>query len=454
MYQHSQQNQQPVFTDFDHNSRVTLPSDKIYVPQNIIFIDSRQRDIKRYPNPSDYRIEFGDIYKNIHNTNKYIDFNIGSTITGLVLKNPGSGYTSNPTVKIDPPLGPNPVQATATATINPSTGAVTSITITNPGSGYYASEPPLITISPPSRGSTAIAEPVIGTTYTAILRTGQYIIGGNPIAPALIGTGLISEIQDSMNYAVNGGNYVAGSISPFQVRLVSQYPTINAVSGTPEAALTNSCEFNRIQITNINSDPWEILFASGVHKLMNAVNVMGYINQNYYNPTPTSQVSIGMDVITDAGTSFRGSFDYDLQDDPKYVLLTLKSGSEPYNRMQSNNGSTNRTFASLIFDANMANVLTNTTGTSSGGYLDGPATKGPFWLPSGVLKPLRGFDYDQKKLELGVADGKLFELHIKFTQFVPNNSPQGTDILYDFAGKEHQLIFAIKRSDNASGQKW
>lgn len=58
--------------------------------------------------------------------------------------NPGSGYTSAPTVTIDaPPAGGT--QATAKATIDPVAGTVTALTVTNPGSGYLSQ--PNVTIS-------------------------------------------------------------------------------------------------------------------------------------------------------------------------------------------------------------------------------------------------------------------------------------------------------------------
>ena len=78
---------------------------------------------------------------------------------------------------------------------------------------------------------------VVGTRYKALLRPGNYTIGGNNTSGVTTTpTGLLLEIQNAMNYAVNGGAYDPVSVSPFAVRLVSQYPTIDAVPGTPEAS--------------------------------------------------------------------------------------------------------------------------------------------------------------------------------------------------------------------------
>ncbi len=462
----------PLQTDFDPNLRTTHPSEKIYVPENIIIIDSRQRDLTKYPSPSEYTVNLGDMYKNIteielkgsvipktayniHNSNNKIDFNIGSTITSIIINKPGYGYSISPTVTIAAPYGPNPVQATATASITD--GTLTSIFITNAGSGYYSGNPPQIYISPPPGSSISpVVEAIVGTRYLATLRPGQYTIGGNPTAmTSKAGSGLIKEIQDSMNYAVNGGAYVSGSISPFQVRLVSQYPTLNPTVNSPEANTTNACLFNRIQITNVENSGtefWELLFATGAHAKMSMSSVMGFPSVNTVNPVATVAVTD----VTDAGMSLRAAYDYNLQDDPKYVILTITSGntdaSFKFDRQNCANHSIDKTFASLVFDANSPNVIIDTSGTVNGdGYLVGPVTKGPFWYPSGILKPVRGFDYDQKILQLANANGRIERLTIKFTQFSPEGYPTE---LYDFCNQNHQLIFSVKATDNQSGKKW
>jgi hypothetical protein len=59
-----------------------------------------------------------------------------STIGSITVTNPGAGYINAPVVQIDPPTTPGGVTALATASIDPSTGQVTSVRIDNPGSGY------------------------------------------------------------------------------------------------------------------------------------------------------------------------------------------------------------------------------------------------------------------------------------------------------------------------------
>lgn len=85
----------------------------------------------------------------------------GSVVVSGFVKNiqvweVGSGYNSGnpPVITIDaPPAGGT--QATATATFNVGTGAVTSVTITNEGSGYTST--PNVTFNNPTLGTTAKA---------------------------------------------------------------------------------------------------------------------------------------------------------------------------------------------------------------------------------------------------------------------------------------------------------
>jgi hypothetical protein len=87
-----------------------------------------------------------------------------SSIESILITNPGSGYTNTnpPTVTI---FGGNGVGAAATAIIVDS--GITTFTI-NGGSGYYTK--PIVTISGPSVGVTAIVDPVISNGQVTSLR--------------------------------------------------------------------------------------------------------------------------------------------------------------------------------------------------------------------------------------------------------------------------------------------
>ena len=73
------------------------------------------------------------------------------TVASLTITNGGSGYTSAPTITIDPP----PSGTTATATCTITDGVVTNVTITNAGTGYTSA--PGVTFTAPGTGTTATA---------------------------------------------------------------------------------------------------------------------------------------------------------------------------------------------------------------------------------------------------------------------------------------------------------
>ena len=459
--------------DFSTTQMATHPANKITIGKHIFVVDSRQRDCKLYPSPSRFRIDIGDVYKNIssielkgvilpkssyniHSSNKYIDFAIGDSVTSIGIDETGSGYTAPPTVTISsPPVG---VTATATAVLGVN-GSIANIIIGVAGSGYSPSNPPIVTIeSPPVSGFgiVATASTVVGTHYTTALREGNYVMGGNPTPPATLTSDLLLEIQNAMNFAVNGAPYDVTSVSPFVARVVNQYPELGATPGTPEAADTNACLFNRFQITNINSDPWELLWCSGPNSTRNMRRVLGYPWVNSTNPTVTPPVVAAGGVLVPGGTTLRGNFDYDLIDDPNYVILSFWAvADDGFERISSKSvGGLNRAFATLVYDANPPESLmdlSNDTTTGSietiGGdrYLVGDLGKGSFWRSTGNVKPLKGFDFDKKYLEFSPPIGKLSYLNINFTKY--GQKPGGVPEFYDFQGRDCLLIFEFTSGD-------
>ena len=458
--------------DFSATSMATHPADKITMGKFTFVLDSRQRDCTVFPSPNFFQIKMGDVYKNIssielkaailpkssyniHSSNKYIDFVIGDTVTAINITNSGSGYTVVPTVTIAPPVAG--VTATATAIIN-AQGEISGFTITTPGTGYSASSPPIITISAPDQtyGTQATVTAVVGTHYSASLREGNYVLGGNPTPPATLPSDLLLEIQNAMNFAVNGGAYNPTSVTPFVVRVVNQYPELNATAGTPEAFDTNASLFNRIQITNVNSDPWEILWCSGPNHTRSLRRVMGFPWQNSTNSTATAVVTAAAGTLIPAGTTIRASFDYDLIDDPEYVVLSFWAmAEESFERVDSSTeGGLDRAFATLIFDANTPNNVMDPGGTieTIGGtrYLIGDLGMGTFFRTPGQTKALKGTDFDKKYLEFSPSLGKLGSLNVQFTKYgqVEGQQPE----LYDFQGRDLLLIFEFTSGGDQKGE--
>ena len=76
-------------------------------------------------------------------------------MASVTITNPGTGYTSAPTVAFSAPQNAGGTTATGVATITG--GVVTGVTITNPGSGYTA--PPTVTFTAPRRARRPPAPP-------------------------------------------------------------------------------------------------------------------------------------------------------------------------------------------------------------------------------------------------------------------------------------------------------
>jgi hypothetical protein len=106
---------------------------------------------------------FGEPYTTARPSENYF-----SSIGSITVNDLGSGYSSAPLVQIDPPNGPNGIQALATASIDLSSGQVTSVRVDNPGDGYDT------------------------------IPNVQFV-GGNPLTPATATANLITNITIEVN---------------------------------------------------------------------------------------------------------------------------------------------------------------------------------------------------------------------------------------------------------------
>jgi hypothetical protein len=437
------------------------------VPKTIV-VDSRQRDCVRYKSPAFYTLYLENLFKdvssvelkgvilpktsyNIHSGNNKIDFAIGDFITGFQIIDKGAGYTSAPTITISSPPGPG-LTATATATID-TFGTIHSITIGTAGSGYIPSTPPFVMISPPNNPKQARYPKVlaiIGNHYTATLRVGEYDIGGNPAPPTTsLPNNLLLEIQNSMNYAVNGV-YNPVSTSPFAARVVSQYPILGAPPGSPESYDTNACLFNRIQVINVNSSIWEFLWCSGPNKIISSASVFGFNTVDSGIGTQIPQVNGPGGTIIPEGTAIRGLFDYNLKNDPDYVIMTMQFNHTKIDRVKSPDDGLNETFATLLFDNNNPETLHDLSAAAPAGsvvsvggvqYLSGPTGKGTFWRDAGAVKPIKGYDFDTKKFIFSPQNEKITNITVQFTKF--GYKAGGVPLFYNMEGREHLLLFEI-----------
>lgn len=462
---------------YRETQNATLPwqnKDRMPITKSIA-IDSRHRDCTRYKNPSVYNINLDHIFRNvtgielkgaifpktsynIHTSNNKIDFAIGDFVTGFSILDRGSGYTIPPTVTISSPPGAG-ITASALAIIDVH-GTIQSLMLLNGGSGYTPSNPPFVMISLPTNAKQARPakiNAIVGNLYTATLRVGEYEIGGNPTQPPSVPSvpsGLLLEIQNAMNYVVNGGAYNPLSTSPFAVRLVSQYPMLGAQPGTPEAYDTNACRFNRIQTINTLSSVWEILWWSGPNSTLSSSCVMGFNTIDTGIGRPTAAIMSGGDVLIPGGTAIRATFDYNLKNDPDYVIMSISINNKNIDRLKSPEESLDETFAVLFFDNNNPETLHDLSASplgsiiSSGGvqYLEGPTGKGLFWRDSGGVKPIKGYDFDSKKIIFSPPIASVSNMGIKFTKFGRKNG--GPPVIYNMDGREHTLLFEFTANDH------
>jgi hypothetical protein len=112
----------------------------------------------------------------------------GSPIAGIVITNPGSGYTSNAVVTV---TGTNSLAAVANASSN-STGRISQINLSNTGQGYIL---PSITISAPSA--------ISFNSNTAVSNTNDFVTISNNVF----------QNNDYVKYLVAAGNTALSALS-------------------------------------------------------------------------------------------------------------------------------------------------------------------------------------------------------------------------------------------------
>jgi hypothetical protein len=138
----------------------------------------------------------------------------------IAVTNPGSGYTSSPTVVIDAPTDTHGVQANAVATLIGN--VVASISLQNAGTGY-STPPPSVTISGGGgTNATAIAGVVTFATGTA----SAVVISG--------GTGYTNSANTVVTFSGGGGSNAAGTA------VLSGGQVVEIVMTNPGSGYTNA----------------------------------------------------------------------------------------------------------------------------------------------------------------------------------------------------------------------
>ena len=348
-----------------------LPKKSKVVSKHNIIIDSRQRNYNIYPDPSNYLVELSEPHRNVER------------IELIAAMMPKTAYNIN------------------------SENNVMILTID-------------------------------GLTEQVVLTPGQYLIGSNvngnvnyQAHGSAVFTGLLAEVQRVLNTHTNSAN-------GFNVFLAT---TPSSSGGTG----SNAAVLNRIVITN-DATAFTIDFTNTNYTSGSPFRVLGFYKQIY--TSNNTNVIYGTDNIgtctqTDLNNetthtidiqSLVGVFDYDLKDDPQYLIMELEFGNKSAERIESVDIATNQKFSVIIYDANDPDNIQNYnyTTTSNGNVQIG------FSRAPGRLKALKGSDFDKKVVTF---DPPISLENFKITFYKYDNS------YYNFNNREHLLTFELDVAD-------
>ena len=148
----------------------------------------------------------------------------------IAVTTPGTGYTAAPTVTLSAPQAAGGIQATATATV--SAGAITAFTVTNPGTGYTAA--PTVTIIGAGTGGVGTAALVGRVGSVTITNGGTGYTSAPTIAVSGGGGGTGAAATATFNFLANP---IVAALPP----VLSQLLGVAVCSGpaTTLAAFTN-----------------------------------------------------------------------------------------------------------------------------------------------------------------------------------------------------------------------
>ena len=279
-----------------------------------------------------------------------------------------------------------------------------------------------------------------GITEQLTLTSGQYLIGSNiqgnvnyTASGVTVFTGILAEVQRVLNTHIN-------SNSTFNVFLVT---TPGSVGGTG----SNAAILNRIAITN-STVSFIIDFTNQNYSSGSPFRVLGFYKQIYTsllsniiygsdNLGNCTQTNLNNnDEFTITIDSILSVFDYDLKDDPQYLIMELEFGNKVAERIESLDISTNQKFAVVIYDSNDPDNIQNFNFTNVAGnsVQIGPSRT----VGAGRLKALKGSDFDKKIVKFSPPI-TLENFKISFYKY--------DNTYYNFNNREHLLTFEIDVAD-------
>ena len=280
-----------------------------------------------------------------------------------------------------------------------------------------------------------------GLTKKLFLTPGQYLIGSN--------------VYGSPDYISNGDNStlwgLIGELKKVLNQAFSDFDVFLATVPSPEGTGSNASVLNRVVITNSSSN-FIIDFTNNAYTSGSPFRILGFDKAivtsntgNYiYGNNDSGQCSVTDLFVTTPYqitiNSIIGKYDYNLLDDPKYVIMRLGFGkalTQSAPRTESIDIATNRKFAMIIYDANeVDNIQTYNSNSDGTSYVKIKVDRKP-----GRLKALKGADFD-KKIIVFTPPVNIDNFNISFYKY--DNTP------YDFHNREHMLSFELDVIDHNS----
>ena len=347
-----------------------VPKRKKIVSKHNVVIDSRQRDYSIYPYPSNYLVQLFESYRNVERI---------ELIAAVMPKTEYNINTENNLLNV---------------TIN-------------------------------------------GISQYLILNQGQYTIGSNN--------------PGNVNYSSNETPVIFGILAELQQTLNKHTESLNAfnvflATVPPEIGTGNNASvLNRIVITNSLVN-FTINFINEYNNSGSPYRILGFFKKEYNSELNNkiygssdlgmcSQTDLINQTIHQIGiNSMIGSFDYDLKDDPKYIIMQLEFGNKTAERIESIDIATNQKFAVVIYDANEPdNIQTYNCSKNNDDPVQITISRQP-----GRLKALKGTDFDKK---IVIFDPPITLENFKISFYKYDNTP------YQFNNREHMLTFEIDVAD-------
>ena len=278
---------------------------------------------------------------------------------------------------------------------------------------------------------------VNGVQHQCVLTIGQYLIGSN--------------VPGTINYIADGSsNCNFGFIAELNRVLQIVEPNFNAFLATLPGGSGGTGQYasilNRIVITNSVS-PFSIDFINENYSSGSPFRVMGFNKQVYQSAinsvniygsdnkgtcTSTDLQSGTTHIISEHAVS--SVYDYNLKDDPKYLIMQLEFGNKSADRIESSDIATNQKFAIVIYDANDPDNIESYNASVNAG----DPVKIKIERKAGTLKALKGSDFDKKILTFE-PPLTLENFKVSFSKY--DNTP------YNFHNREHQLTFELDVAD-------